>query len=458
MGHINPAPLIAGLDIGSSVIATLIAALEPDGRLTFVAGSETHTRGLRGGVITNAEAAISSLDAALDHLEDVSGQRIAAAYLSIGGAHLHSRNTIGWAEIGADAQTKPDTHDGRFSADQAPGEVTHADIAQAVAVARAHISADERREILHIIPRAYAVDDIAGVRNPLGLVGYELGVETHIVTAATTVCQNLLRCARAAGVEPIDVIAAPLAASEGILGALDRAGIAATTRRETLTAAIVDIGAETTGLAIYADGAIWRTLSLSVGGAMITQQIATELRLTDDIAEALKRRFGASVGWQAHEDELIDLRPFTQRDELLARRLLAELIEARVRELAATLYTPLREARQAGVRPQWLALAGGGASLGGLAEFLADDLRLPVYVASPATIEGLPDDLAHPGFATVAGVVTWGARQLRNTASVTNASAVRRGRRRRKGPLAGITRALWAIPHAGGFWRRAEVR
>ncbi|HLY30358.1 MAG TPA: cell division protein FtsA [Ktedonobacterales bacterium] len=446
MGHSERAPMIAGLDIGTSKIATLIATIEADGGLVFVAGSETPAHGLRGGVVTNIEAAITSIGKALDAIEDLSGQRITAAYLSIGGAHLHSQNYVGFVSLNADAQ------DGRTASDPTPGEVTRSDIAQAIAAARAGLPVDERRETLHVIPRAYAVDDIVGVRNPLGLFGFELGVETHIVTGATAACQNLLRCVRAAGVEPVDLIAAPLAASEGVLGVAGAHG-------ETDAIAIADIGAETTELAIYADGAIWRTLSLPIGGAAITQGISAELRLAEDIAEALKRRYGASVGWKVPEDELIDLRPYTQHDELLPGHLLAEIIETRARDLAAALYAPLRDARQADVYPQWLALTGGGASLYGLADFLADDLRIPTYVALPADIDALPDDLAHPGFATVAGVVAWGARQWRGATNIAGvASHVRRGRKRGHrsplGGLAGVSRALQSIPSAVSLWRR----
>lgn len=453
MAHREPAQTIVGLDVGSSTIATLIAMVEPDGGLSFVAGAETPARGMRGGQIANVEAVTAAIGAALDHVEQISGQRIGAAYLNLSGAHLRSRNYVGYAPLTAPEPTlaQRDQPGGgaprqrpRLAATAglpaAPREVTRADIAQAITAARVAMPSEERRETLHIIPRAYAVDDIVGVRNPLGMVGFELGVEIHVVTAAEGACRNLINCAHGARIEPVDLVAAPLAASEGILGPLSA-------RSEALTLAIADLGAETTDLAIYADGTLWRSLTLPIGAASVTRDIATDLRLPTEIAEALKRRYGYAEARLIAEDDLIELQPFTQRDELTPRHLLAEIIEARLRELADALREPLIAARRADVWPEALILTGGGAQLSGLAELLADDLRLPTQIALPQGVRGLPAELTTPSFAVATGLVVWGARQWRQTAA-TPRSATRRAR---------LPQAPRFSRVFGGFWRRATA-
>ncbi len=445
--HREPLPTIVGLDVGSSVITTLIADIEPDGALSFVAGAETPSRGVRGGVIANAEAATTAIAAALDHIEDISGQRIGAAYLSLGGVHQSSLNTVGYVPLGpqddARWESEPGAQRGRANANRAGAsaearEVTRADIARAIAVARRTLPADPRRETLHVIPRAYAVDDVAPVRNPLGMVGYELGVEIHVVSGADGACQNLIRCARGARIEPVDLVAGAVAASEGVLGPL--AG-----RDEALTIAIADIGAETTDLALYADGTLWRSLALPVGAASATRDIASDLRLPIKVAEALKRQYGHADARQIGADDLIELQPFTGRDELTPRRLLAEIIEARMRELADALREPLLAARRAEVWPDALLLTGGGARLAGLADLFTDDLRVPTQVAMPQGVHGLPVELAQPSFAVATGLAVWGARQWRRRAA-TAATFPRSATRQTLLPQ--VSRAV------SGMWRR----
>jgi cell division protein FtsA len=285
------------------------------------------------------------------------------------------------------------------------------------------------------------VDDVVGVRNPLGMLGYQLGVEIHVVSGAGGACQNLIRCARGARIEPVDLVAGAVAASESVLGPL--AG-----RDEALKIAIADIGAETTDLALYADGTLWRSLALPVGAASATRDIASDLRLPIQVAEALKRQYGHADARQITDDDLIELQPFTGRDELTPRRLLAEIVEARMRELADALREPLLAAHRADVWPDALLLTGGGAQLAGLADLLADDLRIPTQVASPQGIRGLPAELAQPSFAVATGLVAWGARQWRQRAA--SASPPRSATRQTLLPrVARVSRVV------SGMWRRA---
>ena len=387
-----PETTLVGIDIGSGKIAVLVAELAETGDLTLLSATETPARGVRQGVITNIETATAALGEALRRAESASGQRIAAAFFSLGGRRLRGQNLSSATAI-------------------SPGgrEITRDDIGRAIGAARATLPADEKRETLHVIPRRYTVDDLEGVHNPIGMSGFELGVEAHMVTASRASAQNLLRCAQGVGVEVEDVVAAPLAVGEGIVGR----------RNDGLSVAVADLGAETLDLAIYDEGAICRSECLPVGGDDVTRDLALELRLSLEVAEQLKRRFGACAPSQVADDDLIELDPFGFPNELLPRRLLAELIQRRASAFADALRGPLAEARRAGVRPATLLLTGGGAKLAGLDDFLAEQLQTPTQIANPRGLHGVPATLDRPTLAVATGLALWGARQWRRTGTPT---------------------------------------
>ncbi|MEO7001449.1 MAG: cell division protein FtsA [Ktedonobacterales bacterium] len=383
-----PETLLAGVDIGSGKIAILVAELAENGDLTLLSATETPAHGVRQGVIANIETATAALGEALERAESASGQRISSAFFSLGGRRLRSQNLAGATAI---------TPSGR--------EIARDDIGRAIGAARAALPQDEKHETLHVIPRRYTVDDLEGVHNPIGMSGFELGVEAHMVTTSRASVQNLMRCAQGTRLEVEDIVAAPLAAGEGIVGR----------RNDGLSVAVADLGAETLNLAVYADGAIWRSECLPVGGEDVTRELALELRLSVEVAEQLKRRFGSCDPLQIAEDDLIELDPIGFSNELLPRRLLAELIQRRVGDFAEALRGPLAEARRAGVRPATLLLTGGGAELVGIDDFLAERLQMPSQIARPRGLHGMSAALDRPAFAVATGLLLWGARQWRRT-------------------------------------------
>lgn len=375
---------VVGLDLGSHAIKALMAAVEPSGALTFVAGGEFPSQGIREGMVSAPEQAGAALAAALEELEGASESRILSAFVSVGGSHVRSQTTHGETNV-LDPEHEISLHE----------------VERVIAAARHAVGPDDRSEQLHVIPSGYTIDGVKGIPNPVGMVGFELAVDTCVVTAPLAVTHNLARLLTTAGVEPDDLIAGPLAAGESVR-AQGESG---------LPLAVVDIGAQTTGYTLYADGAIWQCDCLPIGGDSITRQLAHKLRLPLDVTETLKRRYATCAQDQVEEDELIEMEPVSGEDELLPAALLAECAASAAQELAAALLTQLQRSRRQGLRPATILLTGGGADLNGLDTLLSSALRLPVIVARPAGLIGAPPPLTRPAFASATGLLLLGARQ-----------------------------------------------
>lgn len=375
---------IVSLDLGSETIKALMAIIEPSGELTYVAGGEFPCEGIREGMVSAPEQASDALVAALESLESASGTRVLSAYVSVGGSHVRSQMTHGETDV--------------RRADQ---EVSLDEVERVIAAARQALSGDARHEQLHVIPRGYSLDGMGGIPNPIGMVGFELAVDACVITAPLAVTQNLARLLHVAGAEPDDLIAGPLAAGESVR-AQGEAG---------LPLMVVDIGAQTTGVALYVEGALWQCDCLPVGADVITRRMAHELRIPLEVAETLKRRYTTCLPSEVAEDELIEMEPLSGEDELLPAKLLATCAAEGAQELAAALLAQVQRAQRQGARPAMLLLTGGGAELNGLDAFLSGALRIPVVAARPAGLTGAPPPLTRPAFAVATGLLLLGARQ-----------------------------------------------
>ncbi|MGH2501347.1 MAG: cell division protein FtsA, partial [Ktedonobacterales bacterium] len=288
---------IVSLDLGSQTIKALMARVEPDGSLAFIAGGEFPSEGIREGMVSAPEQASDALTAALATLEQASGSRILSAYVSVGGSLAHSQVIRAKTSV-----TQPEQL------------ISLREVERVIGSARSAVASNGHSEQLHVIPRGYSIDGVGGIPNPVGMVGFELAVETCIVTAPLAVTQNLVRLLNATETTPGDLIAGPLAAGESVRAQAQMG----------LPFAVANIGAQTTGVAIYADGAIYQCDCLPVGGDTITRQMAHKLRLPFDVAERLKRRFATCLASHAPDDDLIEMEPISGADELLPTRLLAE--------------------------------------------------------------------------------------------------------------------------------------
>src|SRR5215469_4112865 len=373
--------VIVGIDVGTTKICVLVGELDRDGKLNIVGVGTCPSQGLRRGVVVNIEETVTSIAAALDRAERLSGKKIKSAYVSITGSHVASENSKGFVAI------TPSHRD-----------IEENDISRAFEVARA-IAMPASREIIHVIPRGYVVDGQEGIKNPIGMSGFRLEVETHIITGAVSSIYNLMKCVDKAHIDIEDRVLAPLASGAAVLedGETD------------LGVALVDIGAGTTDIAVYVDGAIWHTVVLPVGGNLITSDIAIGLRLPVGIAEELKITYGHCDPSAIDDDDMIDLSQFMPDcDDLVPRKLLAEIIQARVEELFCLVREELRKSGYDGLLPAGIVITGGTAELPGILEMSGQILDLPVRIGSPLGLHGLADSINRPAYATAVGLLLWG--------------------------------------------------
>ena len=375
--------VIVGIDVGTTKICVLVGELDRDGKLNIVGVGTCPSQGLRRGVVVNIEETVTSIAAALDRAERLSGKKITSAYVGIAGSHIESENSKGFVAI------SPSHRD-----------IVQNDISRAIEVARA-IAIPANREVIHVIPRGYVVDGQEGIKNPIGMSGFRLEVETHIITGAVSSINNLIKCVHKAQVEIEDLVLEPLASSEAVLadGETD------------LGVALVDIGGGTTDIAVFTDGAIWQSVVLPIGGNHVTNDIAIGLRLPFAVAEELKITYGHCDPAAIDDDDMIDLSQFMPDcNDLVPRKLLAEIIQARVEELFSMVHEEIKKAGYDGLLPAGLVVTGGCAELPGIINLAGQTLDLPARIGSPLGLHGLADSISRPAYATAVGLLLWGLR------------------------------------------------
>ncbi len=375
--------VIVGIDVGTTKICVLVGELDRDGKLNIVGVGTCPSQGLRRGVVVNIEETVTSIAAALDRAERLSGKKITSAYVGIAGSHIESENSKGFVAI------SPSHRD-----------IVQNDISRAIEVARA-IAIPANREVIHVIPRGYVVDGQEGIKNPIGMSGFRLEVETHIITGAVSSINNLIKCVHKAQVEIEDLVLEPLASSEAVLadGETD------------LGVALVDIGGGTTDIAVFTDGAIWQSVVLPIGGNHVTNDIAIGLRLPFAVAEELKITYGHCDPAAIDDDDMIDLSQFMPDcNDLVPRKLLAEIIQARVEELFSMVHEEIKKAGYDGLLPAGLVVTGGCAELPGILNLAGQTLDLPARIGSPLGLHGLADSISRPAYATAVGLLLWGLR------------------------------------------------
>ncbi len=373
--------VIVGIDVGTTKICVLVGELDRDGKLNIVGVGTCPSQGLRRGVVVNIEETVTSIAAALDRAERLSGKKIISAYVGIAGSHIQSENSKGFVAI------SPSHRD-----------IVHNDISRAMEVARA-IAIPANREVVHVIPRGYVVDGQEGIKNPIGMSGFRLEVEAHIITGSVSSIYNLIKCVNKAHVEIESLVLEPLASGEAVLedGETD------------LGVVLVDIGGGTTDVAVFADGAIWHTVVLPVGGNLITNDIAIGLRLPVGVAEELKITYGHCDPSTIDEDDMIDLSQYMPDcDDLVPRKLIAEIIQARVEELFSMVHEEIKKAGYDGLLPAGIVVTGGTAELPGILAMAGQILDLPARIGSPLGLHGLADSINRPAYATAVGLLLWG--------------------------------------------------
>ncbi len=369
---------IVGIDIGTTKICTLVARVEEDRQLRIMGVGIEPSRGMKRGVMVDLENATVAIARSVEKAQRSSGYEIRSAWVSLAGSHVSSINSKGTAGVTG-------------------GMVRQSDVNRALEAAQS-VAIPHNREIIHVIQRGFSVDGQDGISQPVGMHGYRLDVEAHIITAAETTVENIRKAAEAAGVQVLQFVLNPLASGEVVLTETER----------QLGVMICDIGGGTTDLAIYVDSDVWHTMVLSVGGSLITSDIAHGLRLSLTQAEEVKKKYGHAIKDEVGGEELFSVRSFGSDNPIqMSRRDLAFIIEARVEEIFRFVLQEIKRSGYDGLLPAGVVLTGGTSLLPGIRRLGSEVLGLPVRIAQPENLLGLVDQLYSPAYSTSVGLLHW---------------------------------------------------
>ena len=379
----GPEPVV-GLDVGTTKICAVIGRPKPGGGLDVIGVGSAPSRGLRRGVVVNIDSTVEAIKQAVADAEQMAGVDVSRVWAGVAGGHIRSLNSRGVVAISGRER-----------------EVSAADVERAVDAARA-INVPQDREIIHVLPQTFAVDDADGVREPIGMSGVRLEVEVHIVTAAVTSVQNVVRAVNRAGLTVQDVVLEPIASAEAVLFPDEK----------ELGVVLIDIGGGTTDMALFRDGAIWHTAILPLGGDHITNDVAVGLRTPMADAEDLKKRYGCALTSMVPAEETVDVPSVGGRKaRQLSRQVLSEIIQPRVEEIVTLVARELTRAGFQDAATAGVVVTGGTSIMEGLPELAEAIFDQPVRRGVPGDIGGLADVVRSPIHATAVGLALHGARR-----------------------------------------------
>ncbi|CAN5825340.1 cell division protein FtsA [soil metagenome] len=379
--------IIVGLDIGTTKIGCIIAELDSERNVKIVGVGTSRSDGLRRGVVVNLEKTVVSIGRAIEEAELMAGVEVRNVYAGIAGDHIRSINSHGVIAVSRGGV-----------------EITRADIGRVVDAAKA-VAIPMDREILHILPQEFTVDDQKGIKDPSGMAGIRLEVDVHIVTGAVSSAQNLVKAIQQAGYQVRDLVLEPLAYSYGVL----------TEDERELGVALVDIGGGTTDIALFHEGSIRHTAVIGLGGNSVTNDIAIGLRTPARDAERIKERYGTAMATMVDPDEEIVVPHMAgQGDRRVSRELLASIIQPRMEEILSLAKTDIKKTGWHDKIPSGFVLTGGAAALPGTVELAEGILNMPVRIGHPLGVTGLVDSVDEPRFATGVGLVIYGRQAGRD--------------------------------------------
>jgi len=371
---------LTSIDVGTTKVCTTIADIDNGGGIRVTGVGITPSKGLHKGLVVNINDARESIRESVKKAEQASNYKVESAYIGVTGRHVSSLNNRGVVAVTRnDRLVRPD------------------DLRRVLASAQS-VKVPKDRKLLHIIPRGYALDGQVGVKNPVGMHGFRLDVETHIITAAVTSVQNLVKCIRSIGIDIDDLVLEPLASSEAVL----------TEDEKQVGVILADIGGGTTDIAVFREGSIWHTSILPVAGYQLTRDVAIGLGLPFDIAEEMKKKYGSVM--PVYESKVETTNTTSTNGHGVSHQDLCDIIRARVEEIIRLILLELPRSEYQELVPAGLVLTGGSSNLPGIETLGRDILRLPVRVGTPTKMHGITDALRDPAYATSVGLLLWGAK------------------------------------------------
>jgi cell division protein FtsA len=372
--------VIAAIDVGTTKICTIVGTLDSGGNIQVLGVGLVPSYGMHKGMVVNVEEARESVAESVRRAEQASGLKIENAYVGVTGRHISSMNSHGVVAIPRnDRLVRPD------------------DLKRVLSAAQ-QINLPDDRKILHAIPRGYMLDNQERIKNPVGMHGFRLDVETHIITAAVASVQNLVKCVRSAGVEIQDLILEPLASGEAVL----------TPEEREVGVILADIGGGTTDIAVFKEGSIYHTSVIPVAGYQVTSDLSIGLGLPFEIAEAMKKKYGnvyPEVLTKSQETTLT-----VEDGHSVSYKDLCSIIKVRMEELLRLILLEMPDSNYASLAPAGLVLTGGSSKLAGLEALARTTIRIPTRIGEPMGVYGITDILHDPAHATGVGLLLWGTR------------------------------------------------
>lgn len=372
--------IIVGLDIGTTKICCVVG--EVSTKEANIIGIGTHPSvGLRKGVVVNIESTVESIKKAVEEAELMAGCEISSVYAGIAGGHITGFNSRGIVAIKG-------------------AEITPGDVERVIDAARA-VAIPMDREVIHVLPQEYIVDDQAGIQNPVGMAGVRLEAKIHIVTGAVTSAHNIVKCANRAGLDVCDIVLESLASGEAVL----------TDEEKQLGTALLDLGGGTTDLAVFSGQNIKHTFVLALGGDNLTNDIAVGLRAPLVEAEKIKKKYGSCIAAAISGDETIEVPGMGGRKpRKLPRQILGEILEPRMEEIFTLIKREIYRAEMENSVSSGVVVTGGTSLLEGVSDIAEAVLGLPTRLGKPRNIFGLTDVVNNPMYATGVGLVLYGAQ------------------------------------------------
>ena len=370
--------IYAGLDIGTTKITAIVAEAEEDGDgIRIIGVGSAPSDGLKRGVVVNLEKTTRSIQCAVQEAERMSGRTIRGVFAGIAGDHIRGINSRGVIAVARkDAEIRP------------------SDLERVIEAAKA-VAIPTDREILHVLPQEFIVDDQDGIRDPVGMSGVRLEAEVHIITGAASACRNVMKAAERAGLEVEELVLEPLASADAVL----------TQDERDLGVALFDIGGGTTDVAIFYEGSVRHTAVIGLGGSNVTNDLAIGLRTPVERAEQLKLQSGCALTSMVRPEEVVQVPSVGGRlDREVSRHMLAMMIEPRIEEIFELGKKEIRKNHIADLLGAGVVLTGGASSLEGMPELAEQVFDLPVRRGVPMGISGLTEAVCDPRFATGVGL------------------------------------------------------
>ena len=372
--------IIVGLDIGTTKVTCVIGE-RSEGGIDIIGIGNARSEGLRKGVVVNIDSTVRAIRQAVEEAELMAGCSVVNVFTGIAGAHIKGLNSRGIVAIGKER------------------EVSDADIERVIDAARA-VAIPMDREIIHILPQEYVIDDNDGVREPIGMSGVRLEVKVHMVTAQSTCVQNIIRCCNRANLNVQAIALEQIASAEACL----------LEEEKELGVAMVDIGGGTTDIAIFYNNAIVHTAVVPIGGQHVSADIAVGLRTPRADAERIKMAHGCAAMSLVDPDEQIEVPGVAGRSQTRSRQMLCEIIEPRIEEIYTLVHQEIQRSGFEDLCASGIVLTGGASQMQGMVELAQEVLDMPVRLGKPENVGGLVDVVKNPKYSTAVGLVAYGMK------------------------------------------------